>query len=69
MKRLALLFASCATLNTAGMSDSCRRLYDACLSACPGAAPGSPPITPGPNLQIEVAACTQACNDRAKQCQ
>jgi hypothetical protein len=62
------MLMSCAALNTAGMSDSCRRLYDACLSSCPGVAPGTPPVQPGPNTQIEIAECTQACNDRAKAC-
>jgi hypothetical protein len=63
-----LLLVSCATLDTSGLTESCRRLHDACLSSCPGVAPGSPPLRPGPNTQSEVAACTQDCNDRAKAC-
>ena len=64
---LVVLLSGCATINTAGMSESCKRLYDACLNTCPGAARGGPP--PTSNLQIEVAACTNDCNERAKKCQ
>lgn len=69
MRALLLLavLGGCATLNTAGMSESCRRLYDACLNTCPGATRGGPP--PTGDLQIEVAACTNDCNERAKKCQ
>jgi hypothetical protein len=30
-----MVCASCATLDTAGMSEHCRNLYDICLSGCP----------------------------------
>ncbi len=68
---LLLLTSGCATINTAGMSESCKRLYDACLNTCPGAARGAPPARPttGPSFQIEVASCTSDCNERAKKCQ
>ncbi|MDX2013891.1 MAG: hypothetical protein SFW67_27085 [Myxococcaceae bacterium] len=65
---LTVVLSGCATIDTAGLSEACRRLYDACLSACPGVAPGSIPVSPGPNTQIEIASCTQDCNDRAKAC-
>ncbi len=65
---LLLLISGCATINTAGMSESCKRLYDACLNTCPGAVPGVPP-PPTTELQIDVAACTNDCNERAKKCQ
>ena len=38
-----LMLSSCATLNTAGMSESCRNLYNACLNTCPTANPRVPP--------------------------
>ncbi|MBL8937689.1 MAG: hypothetical protein JNM69_24210 [Archangium sp.] len=67
---LLVLLGGCATLDTSAMSESCRRLYDACLNTCPGAARGSLPARPttGPSFQIDVASCTSDCNDRAKQC-
>jgi hypothetical protein len=74
--------ASCATLNTANMSEPCRNLYNACLNACPssnprtpGAVSGNPQTNyPGPNIttvnaQTDVAACVNACNETAKKCQ
>lgn len=65
-----LVFASCATLNTAGMSEHCKRLYDACLNTCPTALPPMNPTgTSNTNIQIDVAACTSDCNDRARRCQ
>lgn len=68
---LAVLLASCATLNTANMSESCRNLYNACLNTCPSSNPRTPPgqaITTQ-SLQMDVASCTNACNDRARSCQ
>lgn len=76
--------ASCATLNTANMSEPCRNLYNACLNACPasnarapGAIPGSPSspsYQPGRNVgsvttQEDVARCVSDCNHTAKSCQ
>ena len=74
--------ASCATLNTANMSEPCRNLYNACLNACPssnartpGAVSGNPQTyTPGPNIttvspQLDVAGCVNDCNEAAKKCQ
>ena len=69
---LLLLLPSCATLNTMGMSESCKRLYDACLNTCPGAtaaAQAHPSFrSDKPSSQIEVAACTSDCNDRVRNC-
>lgn len=62
MKWLLLLALSgCAPLNTLGMSEHCRRLYDACLNGCPRPPAG----TQSSALQFEIAACTRACNERA----
>lgn len=63
---LLLMLSGCATIDTAGMNESCRRLYDACLNTCPGAARGGPPQLG--DLQTGVAACTDDCNERAKKC-
>lgn len=63
---LLLVLSGCATINTAGLSGSCKRLYDACLNTCPGAAQGSPPRMS--DLQTDVASCTADCNERAKHC-
>jgi hypothetical protein len=63
---LVLLFTSCATIDTLGMSPTCRDLYNACLSACPQA----PAPQPG-QLQtwhIDTAQCTDRCNSDAKRC-
>jgi hypothetical protein len=63
--------ASCATLNTAGMSETCRNLYNACLNACPNPSTRAPP---GPTIttispQADVAGCVNDCNERAKKCE
>ena len=65
------MLTSCATLNTSGMSEPCRNLYNACLNLCPGASTRNPPGTNlnTQRLQIDVASCTNDCNGRAKQCQ
>jgi hypothetical protein len=63
---LLLLLASCATLNTAGMSAPCRDLYNACLNTCPTANPRVPPSQS--SMQIDVAACTNDCNEKARSC-
>ncbi len=76
---LLVLFASCATLNTSGMSDSCRTLYNACLNRCPSAQTASRRPIENPNgpaartdssraLMVDVASCTNTCNDEAKTC-
>ncbi|MEW5742393.1 MAG: hypothetical protein AB1938_25980 [Myxococcota bacterium] len=70
----ALLAATgCATLNTAGMSEHCRNMYNACLDVC---AKSRLPPTAQPqqlgnssNWQMEVAQCTDGCNKQAKSCQ
>ena len=68
----AVLGGGCATLNTSGMSEPCKRLYNACLDSC--ARSQLPPPTPpssGNNTQwqIDVASCTDNCNKQAKSCQ
>ncbi len=73
---LTVVFCGCATLNTAGMSEPCRDVYNACLNRCP-----RPPRVEGsnldglskspvggPNLDIGTASCTQKCNDDQKSC-
>jgi hypothetical protein len=76
MRALALLGAvvvsGCATLNTSGMSEPCKRLYDACLNSCERSKlpPSSPPTSGGsPDWQMDVAKCTDDCNKQAKSCQ
>ncbi len=68
MKRVIVivLFSSCATLNTMGMTPACRDLYNACLNTCPQA----PAAAPGQltDLHIDTAACTDRCNSEAKRC-
>lgn len=66
----AMLGWGCATLNTAGMSEHCRRMYDACLDACAKAQAPRPMPSSGNNMnwQIDVASCTNECNQRAKSC-
>ncbi len=63
---LLSLISSCAAINTAGLSESCRNQYDACLNACPGVARGSP--APTSITQMEIAGCTDECNRRARSC-
>jgi hypothetical protein len=65
---LVLGLCGCATLNTAGMSESCKRLYDACLNTCPGASRDGRPVQ-GSLTQMEIAACTDRCNEQARRCQ
>ncbi len=63
----AVSLSGCATLNTSGMSEHCRRMYDACLNGCPNArTPGPEVVTP--DWRIDVAECTNACNERGKSC-
>ena len=67
-----LLLTSCATLNTAGMSEACKSAYNACLNGCPDAPRrggiDSPIAHPEADLQIDVASCTNACNEKARKC-
>lgn len=68
----ALLGLGCATLNTSGMSEPCKRLYNACLDSCAKSQlPPPTPMSAGNNMnwQTEVASCTDDCNKRAKSCQ
>lgn len=73
MKKLffLLVLARCATLNTMGMSESCKRLYDACLNTCPGATAAAQVSTgfkANQGWQVDVASCTDDCNGRARDC-
>lgn len=68
---LLLALAGCASLNTMGMSESCKRLYDACLNTCPGAtkaAQTSSGFRSDPSWQVDVASCTSDCNERGRNC-
>jgi len=67
----ALVGLSCATLNTSGMSEPCKRLYNACLDNCAKSQPPQPMPSSGNNMnwQIDVASCTNSCNQQAKRCQ
>ena len=54
------------------MSDHCRFQYNACLSRCPTATPNpagdtAPHAAPQQD-QLDVAHCTQACNEQAQSC-
>ncbi|HUJ26635.1 MAG TPA: hypothetical protein VLW85_11495 [Myxococcales bacterium] len=54
------------------MTEPCRQQYNACLSRCPTATP-NPAGDANPHLvpqqeQLDVAHCTQACNEQAKSC-
>lgn len=66
----AVLGCGCATLNTSGMSEHCKRMYDACLDACAKSQVPRPPPPSGNdmNWKIEVASCTDDCNRQAKSC-
>lgn len=68
------LLASCATLNTSGMSDSCRALYNACLNSCPSAdvnrrVPPGGTAMPTTQPMTDVAHCTNQCNEQARKCE
>lgn len=64
---LAVAAAGCATLNTSGMSEHCRRLYNACLNNCPNASTPGPEVI-SPDWRVDVAGCTNDCNERARTC-
>jgi hypothetical protein len=74
MRALAavLLLCGCATLNTAGMSEHCKTLYNACLNGCPDAArpgnPNPPPTAVQTDINPQIASCTDACNRQARLC-
>lgn len=58
--------ASCAPLHLLGKSEHCQKMYDACLNSCP-----KPKQSPDPyvhDLQMDVAQCTQQCNEQANRC-
>lgn len=78
-RALFLLLASCATLNTGAMSEPCRVAYNLCLNQCPSAQSGTRRPLENQNgpearwdtthpLMVDVASCTQKCNDDAKLC-
>jgi hypothetical protein len=68
--------SSCATLNTASMSEPCRNQYNACLDNCqpPGPASNRIPEGPPPNgpnvgeLDFDTPSCVLDCNEQAKRC-
>jgi hypothetical protein len=64
-----LATTGCATLNTAGMSEPCKRLYNACLNGCPNAAAPSPAALNSMPVRTDVAQCVDECNKQAKSCQ
>ena len=75
---VTLLISACATLNTSGMSEQCRDLYNACLNSCPQASRRAPTSDfdrvsqsspSGPGLDPGTAKCTNDCNDLAKSCE
>ena len=63
---LLLASTGCAPLFLAGRSEQCRRNYDACLNGCPQPAQTQPGHTA--DLQIDVASCTNQCNEKAQSC-
>jgi hypothetical protein len=65
----ALALGACATLNTAGMSETCRRLYDACLDGCPRAVAPPDGSLASTDWRLDTASCTNSCNEQAPRCQ
>lgn len=66
---LAAALSSCATISTAGMTEHCQRLYNACLNSCPQGSSVQPAGTMTNGMpQMDVASCTHACNQRAREC-
>ena len=69
---LLILLSSCATISTAGMSESCKNSYNSCLNACPEAPRQGAisPTAPGPSGNIDpgIAACTARCNEQSTKC-
>ncbi|MBS1150562.1 MAG: hypothetical protein H6Q89_2260 [Myxococcaceae bacterium] len=66
-----VLLCSCATVSTAGMSESCKKDYHACLNSCPEAprqGAVSSNTVESRNFQTATAACTDACNQQSKKC-
>ncbi len=78
MRVISLLaLCGCATLNTSGMSETCKGLYNACLNSCPqqinrvaGTDLNSLSRAPvgGPHLDPGTASCTNGCNEDQKTC-
>ena len=69
---LVLALSGCATLNTAGMSEHCKALYNACLNTCPGAqreGRQEPNIRRLPNsAEVDTAQCVNRCNEQGRAC-
>ncbi|MBX7097575.1 MAG: hypothetical protein K1X89_07680 [Myxococcaceae bacterium] len=69
---LLLAAPACATLNTAGMSEHCKALYNACLNACPGAqreGRQESNVTRLPNgAEMDTAQCVNRCNEQGRAC-
>ena len=73
--RLLLLcaLAGCAPLNTSTMSETCRSIYDDCLSRCGDRSPAvaataGTQLPPPPAPDPDVPNCTRQCNDEARDC-
>jgi hypothetical protein len=74
---LLVLALGCAPLSASTMTERCRDIYDACLDGC-RPPPGPPGVRPGEtntiapphdrDWQIDVASCTNSCNESAKTC-
>ncbi len=61
-----IALASCATLNTAGMTPACQGLYNVCLNKCPQ--PKSDPKLPDFWGGWKTSACVEKCNGDAHLC-
>jgi hypothetical protein len=55
--------ASCATLNTMGMSPFCRDSYNLCLDGCP-----KPPEIDRHDIDTITPSCVDQCNKNAETC-
>lgn len=70
------LMCGCATLNTSGMSETCRNTYNACLDTCQAPPRASNRFPEGPasdkpqntEVDFDTPGCVSECNERAKNC-
>ena len=60
-----VMLGGCAPLNTLTMREPCQAVYNECLNGCQRTAPKQTSPT---DWQIDVAACTNRCNDQARAC-
>lgn len=61
----ASLLGGCAPLNPLTMREPCRTLYNECLNGCQKT---TPPRSGPTEWQIDLASCTNRCNDQARAC-